>query len=66
MKVYIWEISGNYGAGMAVAVAENVKQARKLAREQAGNSECGDICNRPKVLTLDKCKPQAFYVYCDG
>ena len=65
MNLYIWEISGNYGSGMAVAIAENVKQARELAKDQA-YSECGDICNRPKVLQLDKCKPQAFYVYDGG
>lgn len=65
MNLYIWEIEDNYGSGMAIAIAENVEQARKLAREQA-YSEHGDIRKRPKVLNLGRCKPQAFYVYDGG
>lgn len=63
LKVYIWEISGRYGGGAAIAMAENVKQARRLVKEQAGKGECEDICERPTVVNINKCKPQAFYFY---
>ena len=57
MKMYVWiDDDDNYCYGMYCVLAENVKQARKLAKKTAISTDL--LESRPKVYR----KPTAVYL----
>lgn len=68
LKLYVWEgVFTDYTSGMAVALAYDVRQARRLVTETMGSWSADwvkqELAGRPQVIRLNKAtKPQAWQV----
>lgn len=62
LKVFVWdEVYRDWNSGLAVAIAHDSDEARKLIVEQRGYADTG-LVEAPKVFDLDECEPVAFSV----
>ena len=64
LKLYVWEDAfADYYPGIAVALAYDVRQARRLVIEKYGGSSDyarTEISGPPQIIRLDRARPQAW------
>jgi len=66
MKLFVWEgYFCDYTDGLAVVIAPDLEEARRLLRERVGFDH-PDIDEVPKEFLLSEAGPMAFYVHGAG
>ena len=61
LKVYVWrDIGEGWTLGLAVAIAEDLDQARKLFTDIGWDSD--KFTKAPQEFDLESCKPKGFIV----
>lgn len=69
LKLFVWDPAlKDYYPGAIFVIAPNLREARRLAREDfaPGSQAWTDTEKKPEVFDLDKASPQAWLVWGDG